>query len=86
MKRLLELEEVKALNLIELLVNKLFLGEAVNTNGLKILPLLINILLEPLFGYAEPDTGVQHCSFKERFLCKILPKSSTFGHMENRRS
>ncbi|TKY56563.1 E3 ubiquitin-protein ligase listerin [Spatholobus suberectus] len=58
----------KASNLIELLVNKLFLGEAVNTNCLKILPLLINILLEPLYGYVEPGTGVQHCSVEERFL------------------
>ncbi|RDX61954.1 E3 ubiquitin-protein ligase listerin, partial [Mucuna pruriens] len=58
----------KASNLIELLVNKLFLGESVNINCLKILPLLINILLEPLYEYAEPGTGVQHCSLEERFV------------------
>ncbi|XP_020237904.1 E3 ubiquitin-protein ligase listerin isoform X2 [Cajanus cajan] len=58
----------KSLNLIELLVNKLFLGEAVNTNCLKILPMLINILFEPLYGYAEPGMGVQHCSLAEEFV------------------
>ena len=58
----------KALNLIELLVNKLFLGEAVNTNCLKILPLLVSILLEPLYGYAEPGSDVQPCSLEERFV------------------
>ncbi|KAK7321403.1 hypothetical protein VNO77_32021 [Canavalia gladiata] len=58
----------KALSLIELLVNKLFLGEAVNTNCLKILPLLINVLLEPLYAYGEPGTSIQHCSLEERFV------------------
>ncbi|KAJ1380216.1 putative E3 ubiquitin-protein ligase, partial [Sesbania bispinosa] len=54
--------------LIELLVNKLFLGEAVNTNCLKILPWLISVLLEPLYGYGEPGSGVQPCSLEEKFV------------------
>ncbi|KAL2317406.1 hypothetical protein Fmac_031282 [Flemingia macrophylla] len=58
----------KALSLIEVLVNKLFLGKVVNINCLKILPLLINILLEPLYGYVEPGTVVQHCSLEEKFV------------------
>ncbi|KAK7372192.1 hypothetical protein VNO80_05564 [Phaseolus coccineus] len=58
----------KASSLIELLVNKLFIGEAVNSNCLKILPLLINILLEPFYGYEEPGMGVHHCSLEERFV------------------
>jgi len=58
----------KASSLIELLVNKLFIGETVNTNCLKILPLLINILLEPFYGYEEPGIGVHHCSLEERFV------------------
>ncbi|XP_027331618.1 E3 ubiquitin-protein ligase listerin [Abrus precatorius] len=62
----------KALNLIELLVNKLFIGEAVNTKCLKVLPLLINVLLEPLYGDAEPSIVVQHCSLEERFVQNIM--------------
>ncbi|CAJ1970731.1 unnamed protein product [Sphenostylis stenocarpa] len=58
----------KASNLIELLVDKLFIGEAVSTNCLKILPLLINILLESFYGYLEPGTGVHHCSLEEKFV------------------
>ncbi|QCE01031.1 stearoyl-CoA desaturase [Vigna unguiculata] len=58
----------KASSLIELFVNKLFIGEAVNTNCLKILPLLINILLEPFYGYEEPGTGVHHCTLEESFV------------------
>ncbi|KAI5434998.1 E3 ubiquitin-protein ligase listerin isoform X1 [Lathyrus oleraceus] len=58
----------KASYLIELLLNKLFLGEEVNTNCLKILPLLINVLLEPFYGYVEPGKGVQPCSLEERFV------------------
>ncbi|KAJ1437516.1 Zinc finger, RING-type [Sesbania bispinosa] len=54
--------------LIELLVNKLFLGEAVNTNCLKILPWLISVLLEPLYGYGEPGSCVQPCSLEEKFV------------------
>lgn len=58
----------KASNLIELLVNKLFLGEEVNTNCLKILPLLISVLLEPFYGYVEPGRSVQPGSLEERFV------------------
>ncbi|KAK7300853.1 hypothetical protein RJT34_11704 [Clitoria ternatea] len=58
----------KALNLIELLENKLFLGEAINSNCLKILPLLINVLLEALSGYVEPRTSGQHCALEEKFV------------------
>lgn len=62
----------KALNLIKLLVNKLFLGDAVNTNCLKILPLLINILLQPLYGYVEPGSGAQHGSLHEIYVQNIM--------------
>lgn len=60
----------KASYLIELLVNKLFFGEEVNTNCLKILPLLMSLLLEPFYGYVEPGRGVQllPCSSEERFV------------------
>lgn len=60
----------KASYLIELLVNKLFFGEEVNTNCLKILPLLMSVLLEPFYGYVEPGKGVQlhPCSSEERFV------------------
>ncbi|CAI8583764.1 unnamed protein product [Vicia faba] len=58
----------KASYLIELLVNKLFLGEEVNTICLKILPLLISVLLEPFYGYVEPGKGVEPCSLEERFV------------------
>nr|XP_027187689.1 E3 ubiquitin-protein ligase listerin isoform X2 [Cicer arietinum] len=58
----------KASYLIELLANKLFLGEDVNTNCLKILPLLITVLLEPFYGYVEPGRGVQPCSLEDKFV------------------
>ncbi|KAK7385599.1 hypothetical protein VNO78_31325 [Psophocarpus tetragonolobus] len=61
-------EADKATNLIELLVNKLFLGEEVNTDCLKILSSVISILLEPLCGSVEPGMGVQECSVEERFV------------------
>jgi len=57
----------KASYLIELLANKLFLGEEVNTNCLRILPFLISVLLEPFYGYVEPGKGVEPCSSVERF-------------------
>ncbi|KAL1308440.1 hypothetical protein HN51_050397 [Arachis hypogaea] len=58
----------KALSLLELLVNKLFIGEAVNTNCLNILPLLISILLEPLYNDMEPGRDAQPCSSEENFV------------------
>jgi hypothetical protein len=58
----------KASYLIELLVNKLFLGEEVNMNCLKILPLLISVLLEPFYGYVQPSKDVQPCSLEENFV------------------
>jgi hypothetical protein len=58
----------KASYLIELLVNKLFLGEEVNMNCLKILPLLISVLLEPFYGYVQPGKDVQPCSLEENFV------------------
>lgn len=58
----------KASYLIELLANKLFLGEEVNTNCLRILPFLISVLLEPFYGYVEPGKGVEPCSLVERFV------------------
>ncbi|KAE9615114.1 hypothetical protein Lal_00048152 [Lupinus albus] len=61
-------EARKASNLIELLTNKLFIGEAVNTSCLKILPLLISLVLEPFYRYAEPDKDVQPFSSEEKFV------------------
>ncbi|KAF7816195.1 E3 ubiquitin-protein ligase listerin [Senna tora] len=58
----------KALNLFELLLNKLYIGEEVNTNCLKILPLLISILLEPLCGHVKPGRDASSCSLEENFL------------------
>lgn len=58
----------KASYLIELLANKLFLGEEVNTNCLRILPFLISVLLEPFYGYMEPIKGVEPCSLVEGFV------------------
>ncbi|MED6194528.1 hypothetical protein PIB30_029435 [Stylosanthes scabra] len=60
--------EEKALSLIKLLVNKLFIGEAVNTNCLDIFPLLISILLEPLYSHVEPGRDVQPCSSEDNFV------------------
>ncbi|PNY04264.1 E3 ubiquitin-protein ligase listerin-like protein, partial [Trifolium pratense] len=62
----------KASYLIELLVNKLFIGEEVNTNCLKILPLLISVLLEPFYGYVQPGKDVQPCSIEENFVQNII--------------
>ncbi|XP_028768908.1 E3 ubiquitin-protein ligase listerin [Neltuma alba] len=58
----------KAMNLLELLLNKLYIGEEVNTNCLKILPLIIRILLEPLCGRVEPGTEAHYFSLEENFL------------------
>lgn len=41
-------ETEKAMMLFELLVNKIFVGEAINTNCLRILPLIVNVLIRPL--------------------------------------
>ncbi|KAK7276086.1 hypothetical protein RIF29_17218 [Crotalaria pallida] len=57
----------KASELIKLLTNKLFIGEVVNSNCLKILPLLVSVLLESFYGYVEPDRDVQP-SLEERFV------------------
>ncbi|KAI4305367.1 hypothetical protein L6164_028737 [Bauhinia variegata] len=62
----------KAVNLLESIVNKLFIGEAVNTNCLRILPSLISVLLEPLCGYAEPGRDAQPCSSGEIFMQDIM--------------
>lgn len=58
----------KAMNLLELLLNKLYIGEEVNTNCLKILPLLISILLEPLCGHVDPGRDACPSSVEENFL------------------
>lgn len=41
-------EREKAVMLFELLVNKLCVGEAINANCLRILPLIVNVLIRPL--------------------------------------
>ncbi|KAK4274883.1 hypothetical protein QN277_018048 [Acacia crassicarpa] len=58
----------KAMNLIELLLDKLYIGEEANTNCLKIIPLLIRILLEPLCGHVEPGRDAHNFSLEENFL------------------
>lgn len=58
----------KAMNILELLLNKLYIGEEVNTNCLKILPLLVSILLEPLCGHVEPGRDAHQFSSEEKFV------------------
>lgn len=41
-------ETEKALKVFELLVDKLYVGEAINANCLRILPLIVNVLIRPL--------------------------------------
>lgn len=50
-------ERSKAMTVFELLVNKLWIGEALNINCLRILPRLVTILVQPLFESASGETG-----------------------------
>jgi len=57
-------EKDKAIFLFEMLVKKLFIGEAVNLNCLKVLPLIMSVLIRPLsFRSDESTQVVQHDSF-----------------------
>ncbi|XP_057483183.1 E3 ubiquitin-protein ligase listerin-like isoform X2 [Actinidia eriantha] len=56
----------KAMLLFKLLANKLFIGETINLNCLRILPLIMSIIIRPLSnGCGEPNQDVQHDSFEE---------------------
>ncbi|GFZ19943.1 HEAT/U-box domain-containing protein [Actinidia rufa] len=56
----------KAILLFKLLANKLFIGETINLNCLRILPLIMSIIIRPLSnGCGEPNQDVQHDSFEE---------------------
>lgn len=59
-------ERSKAMTVFELLVNKLWIGEAVNINCLRILPRLVTILVQPLFKSACGETsGVAECHIQD---------------------
>ncbi|XP_076904678.1 E3 ubiquitin-protein ligase listerin-like [Bidens hawaiensis] len=47
----------KALKIFNLLVDRLFVGEAVNSNCLKILPVVMSVLIGPLFGDEVNDAS-----------------------------
>lgn len=59
----------KALILFERLLNKLSIGEAINTNCLRILPLIVSVLIRPLYcksiGSGESSRDAQPDSFEE---------------------
>lgn len=57
----------KAINLLQLLLNKLYIGEEVNKNCLKILPPLVSVLLKPLSKHVEPG-DIHPGSSEENFL------------------
>ncbi|PON41842.1 Vacuolar protein sorting-associated protein [Parasponia andersonii] len=48
-------EACNAIKLFELVVNKLYIGEAININCLRILPWLVNVLVQPLFESRSCD-------------------------------
>lgn len=50
-------EKCNAIKLFELVVNKLYIGEAINVNCLRILPWLVNVLVQPLFESRSGETG-----------------------------
>ncbi|XP_050367875.1 E3 ubiquitin-protein ligase listerin isoform X2 [Argentina anserina] len=56
----------KAMELFALLVNKLYLGEATNVNCLRILPVIVNVLIQPLsqrsIRYNDFSGDAQHDS------------------------
>uniref|UniRef100_A0A803PV39 E3 ubiquitin-protein ligase listerin n=1 Tax=Cannabis sativa TaxID=3483 RepID=A0A803PV39_CANSA len=57
-------ETCNAIKLFELVVNKLYIGEAINMNCLRILPWLVNVLLQPLCDSrsGEADRDAEHDS------------------------
>ncbi|KAJ7982619.1 E3 ubiquitin-protein ligase listerin [Quillaja saponaria] len=82
----------KAVDLFELLVDKLFIGEAVNTGCLKILPVLVNVLLQSLcrrsIGYMESSLDSQPGSLDETIKgwlekCLLFPPIVTWQTVED---
>ncbi|XP_052185068.1 E3 ubiquitin-protein ligase listerin isoform X2 [Diospyros lotus] len=66
-------EKDKAIFLFEMLVKKLFIGEAVNLNCLKVLPLIMSVLIRPLsFRSDESTQVVQHDSFNASQMQDII--------------
>ncbi|GMP89850.1 hypothetical protein CsSME_00041233 [Camellia sinensis var. sinensis] len=70
----------KAILLFKLLVNKLFIGEAINLNCLRILPLVMSVLVRPLsIGCDESNRDVQHDTIKDWLQKTLLfPPSNTW--------
>lgn len=66
----------KAMKLFELLVNKLYIGEAINRNCLNIIPLIVNILVQPLYRGSiipgECDDNNEVCNSGENWLQSIV--------------
>ena len=64
----------KAMMLFELLADKLYIGEAINMNCLRILPRLISILVQPLFESTSVETGAdgQHDSSERNAFQDII--------------
>ncbi|KAL6967782.1 RING-type E3 ubiquitin transferase [Sarracenia purpurea var. burkii] len=58
----------EAILFLKLLVNKLFIGEAINLDCLRILPLIMSILIRPLSVGDESDPNVQLDSSEENQL------------------
>lgn len=67
-------ETEKAKTLFQLLINKLYIGETLNRNCLRILPLIINVLARPLCqrSFKSVETGRES-----------KPDSSSENHMES---
>ncbi|XP_062086702.1 E3 ubiquitin-protein ligase listerin isoform X2 [Humulus lupulus] len=63
-----------AIKLFELVVNKLYIGEAINLNCLRILPWLVNVLLQPLCDSrsGKADRDAQHDSSWENRIQDII--------------
>ncbi|KAH6766101.1 hypothetical protein C2S52_017084 [Perilla frutescens var. hirtella] len=55
----------KALSLFKLLLEKLYVGDTVNSNCLKILPSVVNILVGPLGSGYEDSTNDQHDLYRQ---------------------
>ncbi|KAH6771354.1 hypothetical protein C2S52_016157 [Perilla frutescens var. hirtella] len=55
----------KALSLFKLLLEKLYIGDTVNSNCLKILPSVVNILVGPLGSGYEDSANDQHDLYKQ---------------------
>ena len=69
-------ETEKAMTLVELLVNKLFIGEAINRNCLRILPPIVNILVRSLcrrhIASGESDRDAKLDSSEENHMQEVI--------------